>query len=202
MTPPLDTAVPLLFLVAVAAYLLGSVPFGILVSRLFGLPDPRTIGSKNIGATNVLRSGSKPAAALTLILDSGKGGIAAVVAGFLFGRDAAQVAGFCAFLGHLYPIYLRFQGGKGVATWLGTLLGLSPLIGVAGCLLWLGTFAATRISSASALTASVLIPVVAALTGHASMLLLLIAMGALVWWRHRANIARLRDGTEPRVGRT
>ena len=192
------TDVPTIIMIAIAAYLLGSIPFGIPLSKLFGLPDPRTIGSGNIGATNVLRSGSKVAAFLTLVLDAGKGGIAVVAAKFIFGDVAAPYAAFFAFLGHLYPVWLRFKGGKGVATWLGTLFPLALIPFLAAGALWLATFAITRISSLSALVASALTPIVALFLGQSSIALVCLVMSALIWWKHRANIGRLLNGTEPK----
>jgi len=198
--PLFETSAPILALVAVLAYLLGAVPFGIVMSRAFGLADPRSIGSGNIGATNVLRSGSKPAAALTVLLDGAKGGIAVLIARALVGEDAAQVAALAAFLGHLYPVWLGFKGGKGVATFLGTVLALSPIVGAAACALWLATFAIFRISSLGGIMAPALTPIAAYLLGHADKTAVLAAMAVFVWWRHRENITRILKGTEPKVG--
>ncbi|MBD3766049.1 MAG: glycerol-3-phosphate 1-O-acyltransferase PlsY [Rhodobacterales bacterium] len=186
---------------AAAAYLLGSVPFGVVITRTLGLGDLRQIGSGNIGATNVLRTGHKGAAAATLILDAAKGGVAVLIARALVGADAAQLAGLAAFLGHLYPVWLGFRGGKGVATFLGTLLALAWPVGLLACATWAATAAVTRISSASALVAAALAPVWLILLGRADMVALAVALAALVFWRHSANIARLRAGTEPRIGR-
>lgn len=197
--PVFETSFLVLCGVAVLSYLLGSVPFGIVVSRLMGLPDPRTIGSKNIGATNVLRGGSKIAALLTVILDAAKGGIAVVIAGLFTGSDGMQVAALASFLGHLYPIWLRFRGGKGVATLLGTLIALSPLVGLIALASWLFTYFVFRYSSLSALMSAILTPVVSIIAGHGEMAVLLIVMAGLLIWKHRANIERLRDGTEPMV---
>ena len=164
--PPIDTAVPFLLAIALAAYLLGGVPFGLVMAKVFGLPDPRGIGSGNIGATNVLRTGSKPAALATLILDSAKGLIAVLIARAIAGEDAAQLAGISAFLGHIFPVWLKFKGGKGVATFLGTLLGIAPFLGLAACAIWLAVFAVTRISSLSALMAAAFAPITAVFLGH------------------------------------
>jgi glycerol-3-phosphate acyltransferase PlsY len=195
------TSAPLsLILVAVLAYLLGSVPFGVIITRVLGLGDLRSIGSGNIGATNVLRTGHKGAAAATLILDAAKGGVAVLVARALVGADAAQVAGLCAFLGHLFPVWLGFKGGKGVATFLGTLLALAWPVGLAACATWAATAALTRYSSLSALVAAVLAPVWAMILGQGAMVALVILLAVLVVLRHTANIARLRAGTEPRIG--
>ncbi|RBI85709.1 acyl-phosphate glycerol 3-phosphate acyltransferase [Rhodosalinus halophilus] len=199
--PAIESAWTLLVFWAAAGYLLGSVPFGLVITRVFGLGDLRAIGSGNIGATNVLRTGSKSAAAATLILDSGKGAAAVLLARGLAGEDAAQIAGLCAFLGHCFPVWLRFQGGKGVATFLGTLLALAWPVGLAACATWLATAAIARISSLSALVAAVLSPLWAALLGRGETVALAAALAVVVLWRHRENIARMRAGTEPRIGR-
>lgn len=198
--PELLTPLPLLALITIAAYLLGSVPFGIVMARLFGLGDLRQIGSGNIGATNVLRTGHKLAAVLTLILDAGKGAIAVLVARALAGEDAAQLAGFAAFLGHCYPVFLRFQGGKGVATFLGTLIALVWPVGLAACATWAVVAALSRISSLSALVAAALSPVWMVVFGYPGMVLAG-ALAALVFMRHQPNISRLLRGEEPRIGK-
>jgi len=200
MMPALTTPPLLLIAVAVLAYLLGAVPFGLVMARLFGLGDLRKIGSGNIGATNVLRTGNKPAAFLTLVLDAGKGAIAVLLARQI-GPDAAQLAGFAAFLGHCFPVYLGFKGGKGVATFLGTLLALHWPLGLAACATWLVVALVMRISSLSALLAAVLSPVWAWAMGRADLVLLAVLLALLVLWRHRPNIERLIAGTEPRIGR-
>ncbi len=199
--PEFVTAPGLLIATAVLAYLLGAIPFGVVIARIFGLGDLRSIGSGNIGATNVLRTGNKVAAALTLILDAGKGAAAVLLARSLVGEDAAQVAGFAAFLGHCFPIYLRFRGGKGVATFLGTLLALSFPVGAAACLTWLATAATFRYSSLAALMAALMSPVFAWGFGRGDLVALAAALALLVWIRHHANIVRLLSGTEPRIGR-
>ncbi|MEQ8368557.1 MAG: glycerol-3-phosphate 1-O-acyltransferase PlsY [Roseicyclus sp.] len=199
--PDFETTFGLLAVTAVCAYLLGSVPFGIVMARLFGLGDLRQIGSGNIGATNVLRTGNKLAAALTLVLDAGKGGIAVLIARAALGEDAAQIAGFFAFLGHCYPVFLRFQGGKGVATFLGTLLALFWPAGLAACLTWAVTAGITRISSLSALVAAALSPVFVNILGMPTAGFLSIALAALIFARHQANIQRLVAGQEPKIGR-
>ncbi|MCU0856509.1 MAG: glycerol-3-phosphate 1-O-acyltransferase PlsY [Rhodobacteraceae bacterium] len=199
---PEFTSPPLvLLIVAGLSYLLGSIPFGIVITRAMGLGDIRQIGSGNIGATNVLRTGNKPAAFLTLVLDAGKGAIAVIAARLLVGEDAAQVAGGFAFLGHLWPVWLGFKGGKGVATFLGTLLALAWPIGLLACATWAATAAITRISSLSALTAAALSPAYALLTGQPQFVLLTILLAALIFVRHDANIRRLIAGTEPRIGK-
>jgi len=199
--PELTSAPLMLALVALAAYLLGSIPFGIVMAKLFGLGDLRAIGSGNIGATNVLRTGNKLAAFLTLILDAGKGGIAVLAARALVGEDAAQLAGFTAFLGHCFPIFLGFKGGKGVATWLGTLLALFWPLGLAACTTWLAAAALMRISSLAALLAAVLSPLWAYMLGAPSLLVLAVALAALILYRHKANISRILAGDEPRIGK-
>src|SRR6056297_701649 len=199
--PDFETTFGLLAVTAVCAYLLGSVPFGIVMARLFGLGDLRQIGSGNIGATNVLRTGNKLAAALTLVLEAGKGGIAVLIARAALGEDAAQIAGFFAFLGHCYPVFLRFQGGKGVATFLGTLLALIWPAGLAACLTWAVTAGITRISSLSALVAAALSPVFVNILGMPTAGFLSIALAALIFARHQANIQRLVAGQEPKIGR-
>ena len=198
--PGFETSIGLLVAVALAAYLLGSVPFGLVVARVMGLPDPRGIGSGNIGATNVLRTGSKPAALATVLLDASKGLVAVLIARAAIGEDAAQVAGLCAFLGHIFPVWLKFKGGKGVATFLGTLLALAPLLGLAAMAIWLAVFLAFRISSLSALIAAAVSPAVALLVGEARTSVVVFLMALIVIFAHRANIKRLRAGEEPRFG--
>jgi glycerol-3-phosphate acyltransferase PlsY len=199
--PAFQAALLPLTLIFLAAYLLGAVPFGIVITRLLGLGDLRQIGSGNIGATNVLRTGHKGAALATLLLDSGKGAIAVLLARALFDDTAAQVAGLGAFIGHLYPIYLRFKGGKGVATFLGTLIALSPLAGLAACATWLLAALAFRISSLAALIAAAMAPAWLYAFGLYNMTGLTLFFAALIFWRHRSNIARLLSGTEPKITR-
>lgn len=201
MLPVFETAPTVLALVAVGAYLLGSIPFGVVITRAMGLGDLRAIGSGNIGATNVLRTGNKGAAAATLLLDAAKGGVAVLIARALTAEDGAQVAALASFLGHLFPVWLGFRGGKGVATHLGTLIALAWPIGLAACATWLVVAALARISSLAALVAVAAAPVYAWVLGPAQAVALLIVMAALVWMRHRANIARLLAGSEPRIGR-
>ena len=198
--PELITSLPVLAVVAALGYLLGSVPFGIVMARLFGLGDLRQIGSGNIGATNVLRTGNKPAALLTLLGDAGKGAAAVLIARALFADDAAQIAGFAAFLGHCFPIFLGFKVGKGVATWLGTMLALAWPVGLAACATWLVVALLFRISSLAALAAAALSPIWAILLGLTSYAVLSIALALLIFIRHRANIERLIAGDEPRIG--
>jgi glycerol-3-phosphate acyltransferase PlsY len=198
--PVIETGAVGLILAAALGYLLGSVPFGVLVTRAMGLGDLRKIGSGNIGATNVLRTGNKGAAFATLVLDGGKGALAVAIARCLLADDAAQLAGLAAFVGHLFPVWLRFKGGKGVATFLGTLLALAWPAGLAACATWAVVALVTRISSLSALVAAALAVVWAALLGHGDLTFLIVAMATLVFYRHLPNIARLQAGTEPRIG--
>jgi len=198
--PVFDASLMTLGIVAVLAYLVGSIPFGLVAAKMFGLPDPRTIGSKNIGATNVLRTGSKGAAATTLLLDAAKGLVAVLVARFAVGEDAAQIAALFAFLGHCYSVFLNFNGGKGVATFLGTVYALAFPVGIAASIIWLLVCASTRYSSLSALVAAFLTPVASALFGAPDMYVVLSIMAFLLAWRHRENIKRLLAGTEAKVG--
>ena len=191
-----------LFWAAIGGYLLGSIPFGLVLTKLAGLGDVRAIGSGNIGATNVLRTGRKDLALATLLLDAGKGGIAVlIVASLTDGAEAAMsVAGAAAFLGHCYPAWLSFKGGKGVATFLGTLLALHWPVGLVICAIWLVTAFATRISSLSALVAAGLAPVVMLVMNQPIMAAATLFMTALILVRHRANIQRIMAGTEPKIG--
>ena len=198
--PAIVTSLPLLGLTALLAYLLGSVPFGILITRAMGLGDLRAIGSGNIGATNVLRTGNRGAALATLLLDAAKGAVAVLVARAAFGIDAAQLAGLCAFFGHLFPVWLGFRGGKGVATFLGILLALAFPVGLAACATWAVTAAITRISSLSALMAAASATLWLILFSQGQMFLLVVVLTLLVYQRHSANIIRLRAGTEPKIG--
>lgn len=201
MSPALDSGAGALILTALLGYLLGSIPFGVLLTRALGLGDLRRIGSGNIGATNVLRTGSKGAALATLLLDGGKGAAAVLLARWLAAEDAAQIAGGAAFLGHLFPVWLGFRGGKGVATFLGTLLALAWPVGVAACLTWLATAMVSRISSLSALVAAALAVAWAWALGHPQTMLLTAILATLVYWKHLPNIERIRAGTEPKIGR-
>lgn len=180
-------------------YLLGSIPFGLLLTRLFGAGDLRQIGSGNIGATNVLRTGRKGLAIATLILDLLKGAAAVGVATMVSPSDA-PLAGAAAVLGHLYPVWLGFKGGKGVATLMGVTVALSWPMGLVYALVWIGTLALLRISSLGGLLAALSVPVSAWLLGRPDLLPLGAVLAALVIWRHRENIQRLLAGTEPRIG--
>lgn len=198
--PPIETSALLLLVWAVLGYLIGSISGGMAMSRVFGLGNLRDIGSGNIGATNVLRTGNKTAAAGTLLMDAAKGAVVALLAWAVTGQDAAQVAGFMAFVGHCYPIWLGFKGGKGVATFLGLLLALAWPVGIAACLTWLVVAAVTRISSFAAIFAAATSTIWMAFLGQGHMLLMGALLTLLVFWRHRANIQRLRVGTEPKIG--
>jgi acyl phosphate:glycerol-3-phosphate acyltransferase len=180
-------------------YLLGSIPFGIVITRAFGAGDLRRIGSGNIGATNVLRTGRKGLAAATLLGDALKGTLAVVVAG-RFGADAALAAALGAFLGHLFPVWLGFKGGKGVATLLGCLIGLQPLAGLVFIAVWLGVALLGRYSSLAALSASAAAPAVLCWLGERRMAGLFVLLAILLWWKHRGNIGRLASGTEGKIG--
>jgi len=200
--PPIETGLMALILWGLVGYFFGSIPFGIVITRVFGLGDLRQIGSGNIGTTNVLRTGSKPAAAATLVLDGGKGAIAVLVARMIAAEDAAQLAGLMAFLGHCFPVWLKFKGGKGVATFLGLMLALAWPVGVACCLTWLVTALLGRISSLSALVAASSSTFWILILGFGQTFFLGIAVTLLVFWRHKENIVRLRAGTEPKIGKT
>jgi len=187
---------------AFSGYLLGSIPFGLLITRIAGLGDIRDIGSGNIGATNVLRTGRKDLALVTLLLDSFKAGLAVLLLAYVSGeRNVGLIAGAFAFLGHCYPIWLGFKGGKGVATYAGLLAFASPLALAVGAPIWLGLFALTRISSLAALVAAAAVPGGAYLLGETKFAsFLLLALSVLVFWTHRENIKRLIKGTEPKFG--
>ena len=180
-------------------YLLGSIPFGLVLTRLAGKGDVRDIGSGNIGATNVLRTGSKALAAATLILDALKATAAILIARQLF-DDADRFAAAGALIGHLYPVWLRFKGGKGVATFLGVLIPLLPIAAAIYAFVWVGLLLLVRISSVAGIAAAASAPISAALLGANALFPMLLGFALLVIWKHRSNIARLRAGTEPRVG--
>ena len=186
---------------AFIGYLLGSVPFGLVLTRIGGYGDLRKIGSGNIGATNVLRTGNKPLAFATLILDSGKGAAAVLIGGAMFGPDMAVMAGGGAFLGHLFPIYLKFRGGKGVATTLGILIAISWPVGLGSCLTWAVTALIFRISSLSGMMALAASPVIAYYLSTDQVTEFSIFLAVLVWVRHHENIRRILKGEEPRIGK-
>ncbi len=196
----MPTSLSLLAALAIG-YLLGSIPFGLILTRFAGLGDVRAIGSGNIGATNVLRTGRRDIAAATLAADALKGTIAVLVAGGLFGSDGAMVAGLGAFLGHIFPVWLKFKGGKGVATYIGVLLGLAWPAVVAFGAVWGATAYFTRFSSLSALAASLITPpVLIFLLGDNRVGGLFVVLTIILWWRHRDNIRRLAAGSEGRIG--
>ncbi|UFX42310.1 glycerol-3-phosphate 1-O-acyltransferase PlsY [Bradyrhizobium sp. 41S5] len=181
-------------------YLLGSIPFGMILTRLAGTQDLRTIGSGNIGATNVLRTGHKGLAAATLIGDMLKGTIAVIIAGTIDGPNAAMLAALGAFLGHLFPVWLKFRGGKGVATYIGVLLGLFWPAALIFAVIWLGTAYTTRYSSLSALIAAFVTPLFLWWFGHNALASLFAVLTLLLFYTHRENIKRLQAGTEGKIG--
>jgi glycerol-3-phosphate acyltransferase PlsY len=193
----------MLYLYAAIGYLIGSVPFGLVLTRLAGYGDIRKIGSGNIGATNVLRTGNRKLAALTLLLDGGKGAAAVLIVRAIAGDEsAAMAAGFFSIIGHVFPVWLRFKGGKGVATSLGMLLAVAPWVGAAACLTWLAMALVFRFSSLAALAAFLVAPLAANFIYHdANLAGMCSFIALLVWIKHRANIRRLAAGEEPRIGR-
>jgi glycerol-3-phosphate acyltransferase PlsY len=194
--------IPATILACLFGYLLGSIPFGLLLTRTAGLGDIRAIGSGNIGATNVLRTGRKSLAAATLLLDGLKGAaVVLLVRTLVYNQDVALYAGLAAVVGHLFPIWLRFKGGKGVATGLGVLIAVAWPIGLLACAVWLLVAAAARLSSLAALSAFAAAPIAALVTGDFPVLKLSFTIAVLVFLRHQANIRRLLAGTEPRIGR-
>jgi glycerol-3-phosphate acyltransferase PlsY len=184
----------------ILGYLLGSIPFGLILTKLAGTQDLRSIGSGNIGATNVLRTGRKGLAAATLICDALKGTIAVVIAGYFGGPNAAMLAALGAFLGHLFPVWLKFKGGKGVAVYIGVLIGLFWPAAVMFCVMWLATAFTSRYSSLSALVASFVTPIFLWWFGHAALATLFAVLTMLLFYMHRENIKRLQAGTEGRIG--
>jgi glycerol-3-phosphate acyltransferase PlsY len=191
----------MLILAAILGYLLGSVPFGLLLTRAAGLGDIRGIGSGNIGATNVLRTGNKALAAATLALDAGKGAVALLIAQGLWGENAGLVAGVAAMAGHAFPVWLGFRGGKGVATGAGVMFAAAWWLGLVVLGVWLVMAFTTRISSASALTGCAVAPLLALIFGPWELALAAFVLAGLITWRHRPNITRLLAGTEPKIGR-
>ena len=185
----------------VLGYLLGSIPFGLVLTRLAGTEDLRSIGSGNIGATNVLRTGRKGLAAATLLLDALKGTVAVIIAGYFAGAEAAMLAGLGAFIGHLFPVWLKFKGGKGVAVYIGILIGLLWPVAVLFCALWLATAVISRYSSLSALVASFVTPIVLWWFGQPALAALFGVLTVLLFYMHRANINRLMAGTEGKIGK-
>ena len=197
--PPMgpEAFLPVAFIIG---YLFGSIPFGLILTRLAGTADLRSIGSGNIGATNVLRTGRKGLAAATLLLDMFKGTAAVVIAGYFGGPNAAMLAGLGAFLGHLFPVWLNFRGGKGVAVYIGVLLGLFWPAAVVFCLIWLAVALSFRYSSLSALVASFATPLFLWWFGHLALASLFAVLTVLLFYMHRENIKRLQAGTEGRIG--
>ncbi len=181
-------------------YLLGSIPFGLLLTRAAGLGDIRSIGSGNIGATNVLRTGNKKLAAATLLLDALKATVAALIGWAVFGPEAGLLAGFAAFMGHLFPVWLGFKGGKGVATYIGTLLGVAPWMVLVFAAVWLSCAKLSKYSSLSALVATLVIPIVLWFIQEPKIAAVMAVMTVISWWKHKANIERLIAGTESRIG--
>jgi glycerol-3-phosphate acyltransferase PlsY len=198
---PASFASPLALLIAAAiGYLFGSIPFGLVVTRLAGLGDIRAIGSGNIGTTNVLRTGRKDLAAATLLLDAAKGAVAVLIAQYFWGPNAALAAGLAAFLGHVFPVWLKFKGGKGVATYLGLLAAFAWPAALVFAAIWMAVAFTTKFSSLSALTASFASPIVLVLLGHWREAVLFAVLTLIVWIMHRANIRRLLSGSESRIG--
>lgn len=198
--PELITGNGGLLLWAAIGYLLGSVPYGMIVAKALNLGNLRDIGSGNIGATNVLRTGNKKAAALTLLFDAGKGAVAVLLARAFAAEDAVQIAALAAFLGHCFPVWLGFKGGKGVATHLGIMWALAWPIGLACCVTWLIVAAVFRFSSLAALMAAGFAPMFAVFLRMDTVIILLLVFAVLVYIRHAANISRLRNGTETKIG--
>ncbi|KQV31770.1 glycerol-3-phosphate acyltransferase [Rhizobium sp. Root1203] len=193
-------ALPIALIAAAIGYLFGSIPFGLVLTRAAGLGDVRSIGSGNIGATNVLRTGNKKLAAATLLLDALKATAAAWIVGYFLGDEAALIAGFFAFIGHLFPVWIGFKGGKGVATYIGTLLGVAPVMVLGFALVWLTVAVTTRYSSLSALVAMLVIPVALWILGAEKVAAVMAVMTAISYWKHKANISRLISGTESKIG--
>jgi len=188
-------------LILIGSYLLGTIPFGVIVTRIFGAQDPRSIGSGNIGATNVLRTGRKGLAALTLLLDGGKGAVA-VLAAEAISPGSGPIAAVGAFFGHIFPVWLRFRGGKGVATLLGVTLALHWPTGMVAIAAWILALLVSRRSSVGGMAAATVTPVASAYFFKVDLTLMFLALALVVLWRHRANIERLIEGTEPRIGKS
>src|SRR3979411_3031734 len=197
--PPMgpEAFLPVAFIIG---YLLGSIPFGLILTKLAGTQDLRSIGSGSIGATNVFGTGNKALAAGTLLGDLLKGTVAVVIAGYLWGPNAAMIAGLGAFLGHLYPVWLKFKGGKGIATYIGVLIGLFSPAAIVFCVVWLATAFTTRYSSLSALIAAFVTPLFLWWFGHPALASLFVVLTLLTFYAHRENIKRLQAGTESKIG--
>ena len=199
--PELVTPPTSLILWAIVGYLLGSIPFGMIFARIMGLGSLRDIGSGNIGATNVLRTGNKTAAALTLFFDAGKGALIILLARALAGEDAAQLAGISAIIGHCFPVWLSFRGGKGVATYFGLMITISPVVGLTTGVIWILIAAGTRYSSLAALVAALWALLIVALGADGHLFVLTFILTVLIYARHHTNIKRLRAGEEPKIQR-
>ncbi len=200
--PSIASPTSTLLIWIILGYGLGSVPFGLLLTRIMGLGNLRDIGSGNIGATNVLRTGNKAAAALTLSLDAGKGAAAVLLARSLAGEDAAQLAGLASFIGHCFPIWLAFKGGKGVATFLGLVIALAWPVGIACCVTWLAIAKLSKISSLGGMTAALLSPIWAIALGYPDTIALCAGLTTIVLIRHHENISRILAGTESKIGKS
>ena len=200
--PELVTPPTSLILWAIVGYLLGSIPFGMIFARIMGLGSLRDIGSGNIGATNVLRTGNKTAAALTLFFDAGKGALIILLARALAGEDAAQLAGISAIIGHCFPVWLSFRGGKGVATYFGLMITISPVVGLTTGVIWILIAAGTRYSSLAALVAALWALLIVALGADGHLFVLTFILAVLIYARHHTNIKRLRAGEEPKIQRS
>lgn len=198
--PPMESATSVLILWGLIGYLMGSIPSGIILAKVMNLGNLRDIGSGNIGATNVLRTGNKKAAILTLLFDAAKGAIVVLLARLLATEDAAQFGALMAFVGHCFPVWLRFKGGKGVATYFGILFAVSWPMGVAAAVLWLATAAVSRYSSLAALLTAGWMPVIVGFTDRGEMFALTAVLCILIYLRHIGNIQRLRKGTETKIG--
>ena len=200
LLPEFTSQTEVLLAACAFGYLAGSIPFGIIISKILGLGDLRKVGSGNIGATNVLRTGNKLAAFLTLLFDFSKGICAVLLVRQFFGEDAVQVSAFSALVGHCFPIWLRFSGGKGVATFLGATIALSFIIGIICCFVWLFVAVLRRMSSLASLTSAASAPIAAMFLGQPNTILLLMLLVGLVFFRHKQNINRITKGVEPRIG--
>lgn len=201
MIPAFELSVLNILLVSITSYLIGSVPFGLILAKLLGLGNLRDIGSGNIGATNVLRTGNKLAAILTLVFDLGKGALAVLTASLFYGEAAAQIAGLASFLGHCFPVWLKFKGGKGVATFIGILLALYWPAGILTCLTWLSTAFISRISSLSALISSAASIFWIWLLDKPDAVFVITTLTIFIWLRHRNNISRIIAGTETKINK-
>jgi len=201
MIPAFELSVLNILLVAITSYLIGSVPFGLILAKLLGLGNLRDIGSGNIGATNVLRTGNKLAAILTLVFDLGKGALAVLTASLFYGEAAAQIAGLASFLGHCFPVWLKFKGGKGVATFIGILLALYWPAGILTCLTWISTAFISRISSLSALISSAASIFWIWLLDKPDAVFVITTLTIFIWLRHRNNISRIIAGTETKINK-